>query len=72
LKIKFFKGLALGAPHIKAIGIGRAAMAAAMVGETVGKMIKKVLSRLTFLNSDKQFPKYSVDFRNSEQGLVMR
>ena len=38
---QIFKGLALGAPHIKAIGIGRAAMAAAMVGETVGKMIKK-------------------------------
>lgn len=36
-----FKGLALGAPHIKLIGIGRAAMAAAMVGETLGKMIKK-------------------------------
>ena len=38
---QIFKGLALGAPHIKAIGIGRAAMAAAMVGETVGKMIKE-------------------------------
>jgi len=36
-----FKGLALGSPHIQAIGIGRAAMAAAMVGETVGKMIKE-------------------------------
>jgi len=36
-----FKGLALGAPHIKLIGLGRAAMAAAMVGETLGKMIQK-------------------------------
>ena len=36
-----FKGLALGAPHIKLVAIGRAAMAAAMVGETVGKLIQK-------------------------------
>jgi len=36
-----FKGLALGAPHIKLIGLGRAAMAAAMVGKTLGKMIQK-------------------------------
>ncbi len=36
-----FKGLALGNPYIKLIGIGRAAMAAAMVGETLGKMIQK-------------------------------
>jgi len=38
---QIFKGLALGAPHIKIIGIGRAAMAAAMVGETLGELIKK-------------------------------
>lgn len=36
-----FKGLALGSPHIKLIGLGRAAMTAAMVGETLGKMIQK-------------------------------
>ncbi len=31
-----FKGLALGAPYISLVGIGRAAMAAAMVGKQVG------------------------------------
>jgi len=36
-----FKGLALGAPHIDFIGIGRAAMAAAQVGRQVGDLIKK-------------------------------
>jgi glutamate synthase domain-containing protein 2 len=36
-----FKALALGAPYIKAICLGRASMTAAMVGSTVGKMIKK-------------------------------
>ncbi|HOF03365.1 MAG TPA: glutamate synthase-related protein [Atribacterota bacterium] len=38
---QIFKGLALGAPHIKLIGIGRAAMTAAMVGNTIGKLIEK-------------------------------
>ncbi len=36
-----FKALALGAPYIKAICLGRGSMTAAMVGNTVGKMIKK-------------------------------
>jgi glutamate synthase domain-containing protein 2 len=36
-----FKALALGAPYIKAICLGRASMTAAMVGNTVGAMIKK-------------------------------
>lgn len=34
-----FKGLALGAPFIKLIGIGRAAMAAAMTGKQIGDLI---------------------------------
>ncbi len=34
-----FKGLALGAPYISLVGIGRAAMAAAMVGKQVGDAI---------------------------------
>jgi glutamate synthase domain-containing protein 2 len=37
---QIFKGLALGSPHTNIIGIGRAAMAAAMVGETVGLKIQ--------------------------------
>ncbi|MGI6225678.1 MAG: glutamate synthase-related protein [Peptococcales bacterium] len=36
-----FKGLALGAPYVNLIGIGRAAMAAAMVGKQIGKLINK-------------------------------
>ena len=34
-----FKGLALGAPHVKAIGMARGPLCAAMVGKTVGKRI---------------------------------
>ena len=34
-----FKGLALGAPYVTLVGIGRAAMAAAMVGKRVGNLI---------------------------------
>lgn len=36
-----FKGLALGAPYINIVGIGRAAMSAALVGKQVGDLIKK-------------------------------
>jgi hypothetical protein len=35
-----FKGLALGAPHVRLIAIGRAAMAAASVGRQVGEAIR--------------------------------
>lgn len=36
-----FKGLALGAPYVKIIGIGRAAMAAALAGKKVGDLIEE-------------------------------
>ncbi len=36
-----FKGLALGAPYINFVGIGRAAMAAALAGKQVGELIGK-------------------------------
>ena len=36
---QIFKGLALGAPYFKAIGMARAPLAAAMVGKTIGKKI---------------------------------
>ena len=36
-----FKALALGAPHIKLVGIGRAAMAAAMVGKQIGDLAQE-------------------------------
>ena len=40
LEDHIFKAFALGAPYIKAICLGRATMTAAMVGNTIGEMIK--------------------------------
>ncbi|MGB9662273.1 MAG: FMN-binding glutamate synthase family protein [Moorellaceae bacterium] len=39
LEDQVFKGLALGAPYIKAVGMARAPLAAAMVGKTLGEAI---------------------------------
>jgi glutamate synthase domain-containing protein 2 len=36
---QIFKGLALGAPYVKLVGMARAPIAAAMVGKTIGKSI---------------------------------
>ncbi|MCR4420434.1 MAG: FMN-binding glutamate synthase family protein [Clostridia bacterium] len=36
-----FKGLALGAPYVKAVGMARAPLAAAMVGKTIGTRLKE-------------------------------
>ena len=41
LEDNIFKGIALAAPYIKAVCLGRASMTAAMVGNTIGEMIKK-------------------------------
>ncbi|MCM8767093.1 MAG: glutamate synthase-related protein, partial [Candidatus Omnitrophica bacterium] len=38
---QIFKGLALGAPYVKLIAMGRAPITAAMVGKTIGKLIKE-------------------------------
>lgn len=35
-----FKALAIGAPYIKAVGLGRATMAAAMVGDKIGGLLE--------------------------------
>lgn len=40
LEDHMFKGIAMGAPYIKAIGMARSALTAAMVGKTVGEAIK--------------------------------
>ena len=40
LEDQMFKGFALGAPYVKAIGMARAPLAAAMVGKTIGKAIE--------------------------------
>lgn len=39
LEDHMYKALALGAPYVKAVGMGRASLTAAMVGKTVGRMI---------------------------------
>jgi len=39
LEDQIFKGLALGAPYVKMIGMARSFLAAAMVGKTIGKKI---------------------------------
>ena len=41
LEDHIFKALALAAPYIKAVCLGRASMTAAMVGNTVGEMLQK-------------------------------
>jgi glutamate synthase domain-containing protein 2 len=41
LEDHIFKAVALAAPYIKAVCLGRASMTAAMVGNTIGEMIKK-------------------------------
>jgi glutamate synthase domain-containing protein 2 len=41
LEDHIFKAVALSAPYIKAICLGRASMTAAMVGNTIGEMVKK-------------------------------
>ncbi|MBN1983278.1 MAG: FMN-binding glutamate synthase family protein [Chitinivibrionales bacterium] len=38
---QIFKGLALGAPYVKLIGMARAPIAAAMVGKTIGRTINE-------------------------------
>jgi len=41
LEDQIFKGLALGAPYVKLIGMARSFLAAAMVGKTIGKKINE-------------------------------
>ena len=36
---QIFKALALGAPYVKAVGMARSVVAAAMVGKTIGKRV---------------------------------
>lgn len=41
LEDQVFKGLALGAPYVKAVGMARSALTAVMVGKTVSELIAK-------------------------------
>jgi hypothetical protein len=40
LEDQIFKGLSLGAPHVKLVGMARGPLAAAMVGKTIGQSIE--------------------------------
>ncbi len=51
---QIFKGLAMGAPYVKLVGMARAPIAAAMVGKTIGRAI-----------SEGQLPVYVERFGNT-------
>ena len=55
-----FKGLALGAPFVKLVGMARAPIAAAMVGKTIGRAIE-----------DRQIPVYIERFGNSKDEIFV-
>ena len=57
---QIFKGLALGAPFVKVIGMARAPLAAAMVGKTIGRAIE-----------DRLVPVYIERFGNSKDDIFI-
>jgi glutamate synthase domain-containing protein 2 len=57
---QIFKGLALGAPFVKLIGMARAPIAAAMVGKTIGRAIDQ-----------HQIPVYIQRFGNSKDEIFV-
>ncbi len=57
---QIFKGLALGAPYVKMIGMARAPIAAAMVGKTIGKTI-----------TEQQIPVYIERFGQSKDEIFV-
>jgi glutamate synthase domain-containing protein 2 len=57
---QIFKALALGAPYVKAIGMARSPLAAAMVGKTIGKRI-----------DEGQIPVYVERFGNSREEIFV-
>ena len=71
LEDQVFKAIALGAPYIKAVCIGRASQTAAMVGKTVGEKAQETLETAeekeeaifrTFATTAKLKEKYGKDF----------
>lgn len=60
LEDQIFKGLALGAPFVKLIGMARAPIAAAMVGKTIGRTI-----------NDSQIPVYIERFGNTKDEIFV-
>jgi glutamate synthase domain-containing protein 2 len=76
-----FKAIALGAPYVKAICMGRATFAATMAAKTVGKLIKegKVPAEYKqygdtieqiFVNAEKLKEKYGKDFSEIPAGAI--
>ncbi len=57
---QIFKGLAMGAPFVKLIGMARGPIAAAMVGKTIGRTI-----------DDRQVPVYIERFGNSKDEIFV-
>ncbi len=57
---QIYKGLALGAPYVKLIGMARAPLAAAMVGKTIGKKI-----------DEEQVPVYIERFGTTKQAIFV-
>ncbi|MDY6826486.1 MAG: FMN-binding glutamate synthase family protein [Bacillota bacterium] len=57
---QIFKGLALGAPYVKLIGMARAPLAAAMVGKTIGRRIE-----------EQKIPVYVGRFGNSTEEIFV-
>jgi glutamate synthase domain-containing protein 2 len=57
---QIFKGLALGAPFVKLIGMARSPIAAAMVGKTIGRTIE-----------ENQVPVYIARFGNSKDEIFV-
>lgn len=57
---QIFKGLAMGAPFVKLIGMARGPMAAAMVGKTIGRAI-----------DNHQIPVYIERFGNSKEEIFV-
>ena len=60
LEDQMFKGLALGAPFVKLIGMARSPIAAAMVGKTLGKTME-----------DNQLPVYVERFGNTKDEIFV-
>jgi glutamate synthase domain-containing protein 2 len=60
LEDQIFKGLALGSPFVKLIGMARAPIAAAMVGKTIGRTIE-----------ENQIPVYIERFGNSKDEIFV-
>ncbi|HUT31727.1 MAG TPA: FMN-binding glutamate synthase family protein [Sedimentisphaerales bacterium] len=60
LEDQIFKGLALGAPFVKLVGMARAPIAAAMVGKTIGRTM-----------DENQIPVYVERFGNSKDEIFV-